>query len=113
MEHLNTENVDIEKNGWELLSGDNKSPFFAKVGDIVKIVIVHVSPLDYEDNRNIRSVSHESLWVEVTSVKENKYIGILKTKPGHEMKIKDKTEFNIGDTIIFNKQNIQQMRNFH
>lgn len=112
MAHVNTENLDLEKNGWELLMND-KNNLPAKIGDVVKIIVVTVSPLDYENNRPITSVSHESLWVEVKKITDKKYAGILRTKPSHEMKIKDGTEFNIGDEISFDEKNIVNIRNFH
>jgi hypothetical protein len=40
MAHVNTENLDLEKNGWELLI-DDKNNLSAKIGNVVKIRNFH------------------------------------------------------------------------
>jgi len=112
MNYIHTENLDLQKNGWTLLINE-KETLSAKVGDIVKIVIEHISPLDYEDDKPIRSVSHETVWVEIEKMEDKGYIGILKTQLGHKMKMKDGTEFTIGDKLFLKSQNIMQIRNLH
>ena len=109
MDHLNTTNLNLGKNGWELLINE-KEILEAKPGDIVKIGIETVSPLDFEEGKEIRSVSHLELWVEIKKVDADGVVGILKSGPGYETEIKDGTKFEIGDKIFFRQQNILAVR---
>jgi|GEM_PF-4806378 len=105
MDHLNTANLNLKKNGWKLVVNDQET-HEPKIGDIVQIVAEVVSPLDYEEGKEIRSVSHETLWVRIEEMKAEGIIAVLKTKPGHDFEMKDGTRFQIGDKILFTNKNI-------
>lgn len=105
MNIINTADQNLEKDGWELLTNE-KEAIGANPGDIVKIGMAIVSPLDFDEGKTIRSVSHIELWAEVENIQEDVLIGVLKSNPGHETEIKDGTKFKIGDRITFRKQNI-------
>ena len=109
MNHFNTANLNLAKNGWELLVNE-KGQLDARPGDIVKIAIATVSPLDFEAGEAIRSVSHIEFWLEIEKAGDDQLTGILKSRPGYETEIKDGTKFEIGDRIAFRKENILAIR---
>ncbi|MCC6643561.1 hypothetical protein IT411_02325 [Candidatus Peregrinibacteria bacterium] len=107
--HL-TKNLKLEEQGWELLINEG-NPLPAGVDDLVKIVLVTISPLDFDKKETPRSVSHEAIWVKVKSLKDGEYTGELKSQPGYDLQTKDGTTFKIGDEIHFNQENIKEIRN--
>ena len=84
MKYLDTINLDLVKDGWKLLINQNKS-VEVKVGDLVKIVVEVVSPLDYENDETIRSVSHVTLWVKIEKQENAGFIGALKMDVGYDI----------------------------
>lgn len=110
MEHFNTSNLDLKKDGWELSVNGQKELLQAKPGDIVKIAIAVLSPMDFEDEGPAQSAIHVPVWVEIEKLQDDGFVGKLKTKPGHEMQVKDGTAFEVGDEIFFKNQNILAIR---
>lgn len=104
-----SENLILEENGWELRVKEGQE-LSAKTGDLVKISISSVSPLDFEKKETIRSVSYEDIWVKIIEGKDGRWVGELKTQPGYELVTKDGTVFKIGDKINFANLNILEIR---
>lgn len=110
MEHFNTSNLDLNKDGWELSVNGQKELLQAKPGDIVKITIAVLSPMDFEDEGPARSAIHVPVWAEIEKLQDGGFVGKLKTQPAHALRIKNGKEFHIGDEIFFTRQNIMAVR---
>lgn len=104
---LHLQLTTLEKDGWELL--ENQSPLTPNIGQLIKLTIAVVSPLDF-DKIEIRSVSHHDLWAEITEIKDDGFIGTLKSALEHEIPLKDGSSFNLGDQIYFEARHIQTTR---
>lgn len=101
---------DLQKNGWELLQAAHPFAHPVNPGDLVKLTITTLYPLDFDTTEPIRSVSETPLWVEITAINSTGYSGILKTAPAHQMPIKDGTTFTLNSPISFQQQNILAVR---
>lgn len=107
MQHLSL--TTLEKDGWELL--ENEKPLSPQLGELCKITIASISPLDFEKSEPIRSVLHHDLWVEITAIHQSGFLGTLKSKLESEIPFKDGSTFEIGDQIYFEARHIQTLRN--
>lgn len=112
MEHLNTLSADLQTNGWQLLHHQSSELRGATtIGDVVKIGIEAISPLDFtKDPKDVRSVIQQMFWVKVEHKEGEEYKGILKSGPDDPLELKDGTTFEIGDIVLFKDVHILAVR---